>query len=152
MPDAGNDTAYDEDRLRFSFPPDSEHVATARSLAASLARQHALGDEVIEHVQLLVSEAVTNAIRAHQERGVDSPITMVCTIDDRGFGLEVADAGGGLDAAPTADLPDIDALDAVGALDGGGFGIPIMHRLSTNARFVGNDSGGTTVTLRVRTD
>lgn len=134
----------DVETVVLSFPPRPEHVALARMLAAAVASRHGLEPEAVEDIRLLVSEACTNAVRAHSRGNVDAPIQLVCRTDGA-FHLEVCDSGGGFDIASTRrELPD--ALSGEGD---GGYGIPIIRILAQDSAFETNTEGGTTVRLSV---
>lgn len=139
----------DRSRLRFSFPPDPQNVAEARSLAASLAREHGLAEAEIEDIRLVVSEAVTNALRAQRGAGELSPISLECSVDpDHRFHVEVTDTGGGFSEEPSGEFPDV----SHGEGERGGFGVPLMKRVASAAKFTTNKLGGTTVGLVVGRD
>ena len=83
-------TTPEELVLAVALPNEPASAAKAR---AAVARAFAgLPDDVVEDAQLLVSEAVTNAIR-HSERGPDSPIRLAGFLAGTVARIEVADEG-----------------------------------------------------------
>lgn len=129
------------DTVSLAFPPRPEHVSLARVIAGRLAQRVGIDDHVIQDILLVVSEAVTNAVRSHIAKGIDDPIEVVCSAGDV-FRLEVHDLGGGFEAGRHP-FP----VKAEGAA--GGFGIPLMQVISDRTEIVRNANGGTTVRLAI---
>lgn len=97
-----------EPPLVLEIPPQPQYVITGRMVVASFARHFGFDEERVEDLKVAVSEAITNAMRAHQERAIADPIRVEMACDgreivveviDRGAGFEV-DAAGGPEAAP----------------------------------------------------
>ena len=86
------------------FPPDETHVSVARKFAALAARELGASDDQCTDVELAVSEATTNAMRAHRRTKSPEALTMVvsktdaqvCEISvyDRAAGLSDGQDGG----------------------------------------------------------
>ena len=125
--------------VTFSFSPRAENVALARLVAGALAERCGLPTETVEDVRLVVSEACTNAVRAHERCARDEAVSLTCHLDGT-FYVEVSDVGCGVDVAGEAELPPPGTAK-------GGYGIPIMRRVAQQATFGRNDAGGTTVRL-----
>lgn len=122
------------------LPPEVTHSATARAFVASIAATAPGFDPGrIDDVRLAVSEAVTNAITAHQRTGSDAPVVVRCAVTEGVLVVEVTDRGGGMVA------PDGRRLD-VSDLPDRGLGIPLMRSLADEVVFVGTP-GGTLVRL-----
>lgn len=132
-----------DDTVSFSFSPRPENVALARMLAGAVAARLGLSEERVEDVRLLVSEACTNAIRAHERCHVDDVISLTCHVDGT-FSVEVSDHGRG-------EVVTDKAFPEPGTANGG-YGIPIMNHVASAATFERNDAGGTTVRLSVSTN
>lgn len=80
-----------------------------------------------------VTEAVTNAMEAHQRAGVGHPIEVLVSADARLVTVE--DHGGGLDRDLTGE-PEVPAPAALR-----GRGLLIIRRICPDARFERTDSG-----------
>ncbi|WP_329021685.1 ATP-binding protein [Streptomyces sp. NBC_00690] len=75
--------------LRFSAQP--EHVRTARLVAAAVARRAGVDEAVLDEVRLAVGEACSRAVGLHRSHGVDAPIRVVLTDEEKAFSIEVGD-------------------------------------------------------------
>ncbi|MDF3290726.1 MULTISPECIES: ATP-binding protein [Streptomyces] len=75
--------------LRFSALP--EHVRTARLVAAAVARRAGVDEAVLDEVRLAVGEACTRAVGLHRSNGVDMPVRVVLTEEEKKFSIEVGD-------------------------------------------------------------
>ncbi|GAA3615784.1 ATP-binding protein [Streptomyces chitinivorans] len=89
--------------LRFSALP--EHVRTARLVAAAVARRAGVDDAVLDEVRLAVGEACSRAVGLHVGHGLDTPVRVALTEDEKVFRIEVGDdvpqaALGGAHASP----------------------------------------------------
>lgn len=132
------------DSVSLAFPPRPEHVALARVIAGRLAESVGIADDVVQDILLVVSEAVTNAVRAHLAKGIDDSIEIVCSAGDT-FLLEVHDLGGGFEAGRHPFPVRADGAD-------GGFGVPLMQVISDRTEIVRNAKGGTTVRLAIQVE
>ncbi|MCX5398660.1 ATP-binding protein [Streptomyces sp. NBC_00102] len=85
--------------LRFSAQP--EHVRTARLVAAAVARRAGVDEAVLDEVRLAVGEACSRAVGLHHAHGIDTPVAVVLTDEEKSFSIEVGDdvPGPGNDAA-----------------------------------------------------
>jgi len=96
--------------LRFSPLP--EHVRTARLVAAAVARRAGVDEAVLDEVRLAVGEACSRAVGLHTGHGLDTPVRMALTEDEKAFRIEVGDdvprvhgpASGSLAEGDDADL------------------------------------------------
>ncbi|MFH0243095.1 ATP-binding protein [Streptomyces sp. HK10] len=75
--------------LRFSALP--EHVRTARLVAAAVARRAGVDDAVLDEVRLAVGEACSRAVGLHIGHGLDAPVRVALTEDEKAFRIEVGD-------------------------------------------------------------
>ena len=82
---------------RVQFEPDPCYVAIARNFVGELAIEAGLSLDKVEDARLLASEAVTNAVKAHQENHADGLIELECAFDDDQFRITVIDRAGGFD-------------------------------------------------------
>jgi anti-sigma regulatory factor (Ser/Thr protein kinase) len=90
------------DTFRLSLPPDSQHLGTARSFAAAVARHFSVSGEAVEDLKIAISEACVDALVAGQ------PIRVVAEDEGRTIAFTV-DAPEGDEGADRA------ALDELGA-------------------------------------
>ena len=75
--------------LRFSALP--EHVRTARLVAAAVARRAGVDEAVLDEVRLAVGEACSRAVGLHQSHGIEAPVRVALTEDEKQFSIEVGD-------------------------------------------------------------
>ncbi|MBI0295339.1 ATP-binding protein [Streptomyces sp. PRKS01-29] len=75
--------------LRFSALP--EHVRTARLVAAAVARRAGVDEAVLDEVRLAVGEACTRAVGLHLSNGVEAPVRVILTEEEKKFSIEVGD-------------------------------------------------------------
>lgn len=75
--------------LRFSAQP--EHVRTARLVAAAVARRAGVDEAVLDEVRLAVGEACSRAVGLHRSNGIDAPVRVVLTEEEKAFSIEVGD-------------------------------------------------------------
>lgn len=76
--------------VRFGFSPAPVHVRTARLVAASVAQQASLTNDLLSEVRQAVGEACSRAVARHRRFKVWELVRMNLTIDAR-FVVEVAD-------------------------------------------------------------
>ena len=90
----------DMDTYILEIDPDPKLVPTARMFAATVARQLGCPEDSVLDVKIAVSEACTNAVQAHHDQGVESPIQLRVEEDGSNVLYEVRDAGPGIDVEP----------------------------------------------------
>jgi hypothetical protein len=90
------------DEFHLTLPSRSEHLGTARSFAAAVARHYAVTGEAVEDLKIAISEACVDALVAGE------PISVAA----RGNGSDVAFS---IVAPETEDAPGRAALDELGA-------------------------------------
>ena len=104
---SGHDTTRDERQL--TVDADVANLARLREYIASAARDNGASDDIVEQLQLVVSELATNAV---QYNDADT-LTVSVDCDDTGWIVDVSNAEGLRDLhAPT--LPDPSALSGRG--------------------------------------
>lgn len=128
------------------IPAESRFVAAARNFAAEAARAAGwLEPEQVDDLRLVVSETVTNALRAHVAQRVAQTIRVESRIDEDRLEITVTDAAAGFDPPePVPTLPEPDLARE------GGFGLPLMEALSDEIHFTATPEGGTSVRIVVR--
>lgn len=90
------------DAFTLTLPPRSEHLATARSFAASVARHFDVVGETVEDLKIAVTEACIDAIAS------GAPVRVRAEANGHALVFEV-------DAPQDGEVPGRDALDEVGA-------------------------------------
>lgn len=86
-----------EDRIDLRVPPKPEYVGTARIVVAAFARHHDFPEEQVDDLKIAVSEAVTNAVRAHDTDGIEDAVAITAWIARDVLTIEVADVGAGFE-------------------------------------------------------
>lgn len=127
------------------FPAESRFVAAARNFAADAAREAGwLDAQQMDDLRLVVSETVTNALRAHMAQDVADSIHVESRVDDDRVEITVTDAAVGFHPPePVPGLPEPDLARE------GGFGLPLMDALSDEIHFTPTSAGGTSVRIVV---
>lgn len=136
-------TSEDQFRLEFSSEPD--FISTARLFAGAAARYYGCDEDSVQDVKIAISEACTNAVKAHGSAFITMPVRVIVRPTDDRVAFEVIDSGGGFDQAEgngerTSD-PD--------ALLENGIGLHIIQALFPDTEVGPNTEGGTTVRFSV---
>ncbi|MGI9603547.1 MAG: ATP-binding protein [Acidimicrobiales bacterium] len=135
--------------VMLEIPARAEYLELVRVLVAAAAHiDPGFGDDRIEDLRLAVSEATTNAIRAHASLGSDNRIRVRCNVDDDRIEVQVQDRGPGFDLSQIPDLPAAD--DPSRLLWESGLGLPLMRQLTDESEWESDDEG-TVVRLVVYT-
>jgi serine/threonine-protein kinase RsbW len=131
--------------LVLDFPPHAEHARTARLFAAAVARHFAVDEERIEDLKVAISEAVTNAIKAHAEAQVDDLIRVVVAAEPDGIRFTVMDAGSGFD--PDRASVTGDDYTPPSGLNEGTLGLDLIRSLFPTMDIRRNDQRGMTLSI-----
>jgi len=121
--------------LEIAVPAHLRYVAVVRMLVVAASAPAELSKRRLEDLKLVVSEAVTNAVEAHQAEP-DEPIRVRCWVDGGAGGtvhVEVRDRGAGFDPSsiegpPPAEHPDRVAHER-------GLGIPLIRMFANEVSF-----------------
>jgi serine/threonine-protein kinase RsbW len=113
---AGPASARSGERVAFTLEARPESVGEARRRLAALSAPF-LDAVQRDHLKLVISEVVTNAIR---HGASDAVVTVAVTPKEEFLCVQVTDAGGGLAPKPQALASDED----------GGFGLFLVERLT----------------------
>lgn len=132
------------EELRLSIPPEPGYIAMARMFAGSVARHFGCDEDVVEDVKVAVSEACTNSVKAHRDRGNTEPIELLARLDAADVMFEVVDAGGGIDTALQKAIADSAATPAAGLYEGS-LGLMLIQSLFPSTEIIRNGDHGTTV-------
>lgn len=134
----------DVEELRLSIPPEPGYIAMARMFAGSVARHFGCDEDVVEDVKVAVSEACTNSVKAHRDRGNSEPIELLARLDDEDITFEVVDAGGGIDTELHKAITENAATPAAGLYEGS-LGLMLIRSLFPGTEIIRNGDRGTTV-------
>ncbi|MFI6644411.1 ATP-binding protein [Streptomyces sp. NPDC050504] len=137
--------------LRFSAQP--EHVRTARLVAAAVARRAGVDEAVLDEVRLAVGEACSRAVGLHRSNGIDAPVRVVLTEEEKAFSIEVGDEvpGRGSDGAvpgardgARADGRDVGVDSVADGVDdeGDAMGLAVISGLVDDVEVSASDAGG----------
>ena len=97
----------DQPDVVLEIPARAEYLELVRSVVAAAAyTDPGFGDDRINDLRIAVSEATTNAIRAHATLGTDHRIEVRCQVGDEKIEVEVCDRGPGFDPDSITALPD----------------------------------------------
>jgi len=127
-------------KIELEIPARPDYLAVARLVVAAAASvEPRFRDERIEDLQILVSEATTNAIEAHADLSSDERIIIRCNLAGGGIEVEVFDRGGGFDPDDISAPPPVDDPHRLEVE--GGFGLPLIRVLADEADIRSADSG-----------
>ena len=120
--------------VELEIPARPAYLALARQAVAAIAAvEPRFRVERIDDLRVAVSEAITNAVKAHAAASEEARIRIRCHLDVDGDGItvEVIDQAGGFDLAEIPVVPD--AEDPSRLEHEHGLGIPIMRELADEA-------------------
>lgn len=123
-----------------TLPALMEYVSVVRSVVASTAQLHpGIQPERIEDLRVAVSEAMTNAIRSHQNAGASAEISVNCRVAEDHIEIIVRDQGKGFDLDALPNMPEPDSPDRL--LHESGMGLRLMRMLADEAEIQPSPSG-----------
>ena len=94
--------------IEISIPPKSDYISLVRRLTGDItAMGSPLSQTEIDDLVLSISEATTNAVHAHADKGTTRPITIRLSFDSTALTVEVRDRGGGFSPHTMDELPDV---------------------------------------------
>lgn len=124
--------------LRFSALP--EHVRTARLVAAAVARRAGVDEAVLDEVRLAVGEACTRAVGLHLSNGVEAPVRVVLTDEEKKFSIEVGDESPTSAGLTPGSHPDVDEEPAAEGEDE--MGLAVISGLVDDVEVSTSETGG----------
>lgn len=128
------------DEVILRVPAKSDYVALVRVvLAAAASIDPESRDDRIDDLRVAVSEAVTNAVEAHQAAGTDSHVEVRCFTSGHNVEVTVRDRGEGFDPDDVPVVPD--AEDPQRMFFENGLGLPLMRRLVDKTDIETGDEG-----------
>lgn len=134
--------------IRFEIPPRLDYLAVVRLVVATAAGlDPPLAESRLDDLRLAVTEACSNAIKAHRADAADAPVVISCHLDADSFRVEIQDRGPGFDPDGLDDLPD--PSDPKRLQHESGLGIPLIRVLTDAVSFRRTDDG-TIVSMTLR--
>ncbi len=121
--------------LRFSALP--EHVRTARLVAAAVARRAGVDEAVLDEVRLAVGEACTRAVGLHLSNGVEAPVRVTLTEEEKKFSIEVGDESPTSAALASGSHPEDDEAEGEDEM-----GLAVISGLVDDVEVTSSESGG----------
>lgn len=133
-----------EDRFVLDLRPEPRYVGTARAFAASIARHFDCSEDCVQDIKVAISEACSNAIKAHAANSTRSPVRLVVEHDEDRLSYEIVDSGGGFDTENVSER----AMTSDDLFEGG-IGLMLIRSLFPSAEVVRNSDRGMTVRFSV---
>jgi len=115
------------------LPPDVRSVARARVSAQEVVGPIPWMADRLDDVRLVVSEVVTNAIRAQGAASTGHDIDLRWDVDEQMVRLVVRDHGGGFEPPTDPPWPGYEGE--------GGYGLPLISALADSVEYARLDDG-----------
>ncbi len=116
------------------IPPRLDYLAVVRLVVATAAAiDPPLPDSRLDDLRLAVTEACSNAIKAHRPEAADEPVVISCHLEEDRFRVEIRDRGPGFDPDALARLPE--PTDPTRLNHESGLGIPLIKVLTDDVTF-----------------
>ena len=115
--------------IELSIPVRVDYVQLVRAVVGSLAATNSeLSTARIADLRLVVSEALTNAIRAQEKNSISERLSDLCKLTDSAIEVEVRDNATGFDVDLIRDLPPTESPERL--QHERGLGLTIMREMS----------------------
>ena len=115
--------------IKLSIPVRVDYVQLVRAVVGSLAATNPeLSTARIADLRLVVSEALTNAIRAQEKNSISERLSVLCKLTDSAIEVEVRDNATGFDVDLIRDLPPTESPERL--QHERGLGLSIMREMS----------------------
>ena len=115
--------------IELSIPVRVDYVQLGRAVVGSLAATNSeLSTARIADLRLVVSEALTNAIRAQEKNSISERLSVLCKLTDSAIEVEVRDNATGFDVDLIRDLPPTESPERL--QHERGLGLTIMREMS----------------------
>ena len=106
-----------------------DYVQLVRAVVGSLAATNPeLSTARIADLRLVISEALTNAIRAQEKNSISERLTVLCKLTDLAVEVEVRDKAAGFEVDSIPDLPPTESPERL--QHERGLGLSIMREMS----------------------
>ena len=116
------------------IPPRLDYLAVVRLVVATAAAlDPPLPESRLDDLRLAVTEACSNAIKAHRPEAADQPVVISCHLDADRFRVDIRDRGPGFDPDALRSLPD--PTDPSRLQHESGLGIPLIKVLTDDVTF-----------------
>ena len=115
--------------IELSIPVRVDYVQLVRAVVGSSAATNSeLSTARIADLRLVVSEALTNAIRAQEKNSISERLSVLCKLTDSAIEVEVRDNATGFDVDLIRDLPPTESPERL--QHERGLGLSIMREMS----------------------
>ena len=115
--------------IELSIPVRVDYVQLVRAVVGSLAATNSeLSTARIADLRLVVSEALTNAIRAQEKNSISERLSVLCKLTDSAIEVEVRDNATGFEVDLIRDLPPTESPERL--QHERGLGLSIMREMS----------------------
>ena len=115
--------------IELSIPVRVDYVQLVRAVVGSLAATNPeLSTARIADLRLVVSEALTNAIRAQEKNSISERLYVLCKLTDSAIEVEVRDNATGFDVDLIRDLPPTESPERL--QHERGLGLSILREMS----------------------
>lgn len=138
----------DGDELVLALPPEPGLISVARLFGAAACRQLGCDEGAVDDVKIAISEAVTNAVKAHTDGGVSFPVRIAIRLDGGSLRFEVIDAGPGFDAT-TVVADGGEPVTPPAGLYEGSLGLTLIRSLFPEMQLRRNEQRGMTLGFAV---
>jgi serine/threonine-protein kinase RsbW len=129
-------------QVELQLPADIQYVGLARLVVTVVARQSGMADDRVEDLKIAVSEATTNAIKAHRRHNRQRPVLLQFgPTNNSSFEVTIIDAGPGFDPLPPDPGRDW-TLE-------GGLGVMLIRELADDVTFVRSEGMRVHMSFRV---
>ena len=133
--------------IELSIPVRVDYVQLVRAVVGSLAATNSeLSTARIADLRLVVSEALTNAIRAQEKNSISERLSVLCKLTDSAIEVEVRDNATGFDVDLIRDLPPTESPERL--QHERGLGLSIMREMSDGLE-IESSSEGTVVHMTI---
>lgn len=130
------------------IPPRLDYLAVVRLVVATAASlDPPLPESRLDDLRLAVTEACSNAIKAHRPEAADDPVIVTLHLDEDRFRVDIRDRGPGFDPDALDELPE--PTDPQRLHHESGLGIPLIRVLTDDVRFE-PASDGTVVSMTLK--
>ena len=114
--------------IHLEIPPRLDYLAVVRLVVATAAAlDPPLPESRLDDLRLAVTEACSNAIKAHRPEADGDPVVISCHLEDERFRVDIEDRGPGFDPDALDALPD--PTDPKRLQHESGLGVPLILSL-----------------------
>jgi serine/threonine-protein kinase RsbW len=135
-----------EDQFSLEFTSEPDFISTARLFAGAAARYYGCDEDAVQDVKIAVSEACTNAVKAHGNALISTPVRVLVRPSGDRVEFKIVDAGGGFQHEGNGGGQPVDAETLLES----GIGLQIIQALFPDTEVAPNTEGGTTVRFSVQ--